>query len=148
MPALETFATKGSRGSCRPDLLLAEEALRWFASPAPAGGHDSGSGGKCAPARGSDRKLMPLSVALDADGRPRPLCKENAGQGHPGIGHRRLPAAHGRKARPCSIPARSQVQRLPVCSRPWCRSDQGLLPIPKVMRWGDGMQPSYDRCIC
>ena len=51
--------------------------------PAPAGG-DGGAGAEAA-AKEVTEKLMPVSVALDAEGRPTPaLLKKLAAKGHPG----------------------------------------------------------------
>jgi glycyl-tRNA synthetase beta subunit len=87
---------------------------------------------------GEVEKLMPVSVALDAEGKPTPaLLKKMEAKGIPPMRGAASSAAWTARPRRCSTPPpwRVPARRRARGHRAGC--DQGL-PIPKVMRWGDG----------
>ena len=134
----ETFATKVHEGLAARDLLLAEQALRWFASPRRLAVMIPAVAAS-APAREVTEKLMPLSVALDADGRPTAaLQKKMQAKGIPESAiagfERRMDGKAEALFHTSTVPGATLAGVLETVVQEAIKA----LPIPKVMRWGDG----------
>ncbi|MFC5771960.1 glycine--tRNA ligase subunit beta [Thauera sinica] len=134
----ETFAGKIADGLKAKGLAAADAAVRSFASPrrlAVTVAHVAAEGA----AKEATEKLMPVAVALDADGRPTPaLLKKMEAKGIPADAvsafERRMDGKAEALFHTAVVPGAKLAEVL---------SDVVLdavkaLPIPKVMRWGDG----------
>ncbi|CAL93403.1 glycine--tRNA ligase subunit beta [Azoarcus olearius] len=134
----ETFATKIAEGLKARGLAAADGAFRWFASPRRIAITMAGVAAEAA-AKEVTEKLMPVAVALDADGKPTPaLLKKMEAKGIPASA---VPAFERRmdgKAEALFHTAVVPGARLAEVLAAIVHDAVKALPIPKVMRWGDG----------
>lgn len=134
----ETFATRIAEGLKAKGLAPLDAAFRTYASPrrlAVTVAHVAAEGA----AREVTEKLMPVSVALDAEGKPTPaLLKKMEAKGIAAdavVGfERRLDG----KAEALFHTATVSGARLADVLATIVQEAIKALPIPKVMRWGDG----------
>ena len=134
----ETFATRIAEGLKAKGLAPLDAAFRTYASPrrlAVTVSHVASE----AMAREITEKLMPVSVALDAEGKPTPaLLKKMEAKGIAAdavVGfERRLDG----KAEALFHTATVSGARLADVLATIVQEAIKALPIPKVMRWGDG----------
>jgi glycyl-tRNA synthetase beta chain len=133
----ETFARQIHAGLAERGLVSADAAHEWFATPRRLALLAPGVRA-AAPETTAFEKIMPVSVALDADGQPTPALKKKlAARGIP------LDAVASFEKRPDGK-SESFFHQAVV---PGAKLDEVLsgivdqalkkLPIPKVMRWGD-----------
>jgi len=134
----ETFATKIADGLKSRGLAAADAGFRWFASPRriailmPAVSAEG-------EARQVTEKLMPVTVALDADGKPTPaLLKKMEGKGIPADAVAGFERRMDGKAEALFHTATVAGARLADVLAAVVQEAVKALPIPKVMRWGDG----------
>ena len=134
----ESFAGQIHAGLARDHLLEPDAAWTWYATPRRLAVSVSGVRAQ-APDETVTEKIMPVAVALDADGHPTPaLLKRLAAKG--------LTAdAVGSFERRMDGKSETFFHRHTAPGRPLAACLQGLvaeavrkLPIPKVMRWGAG----------
>jgi len=134
----ETFAAKITEGLKAKGLVAAEVSGRSYASPRRLAVTVAQVAAE-AEAQEITEKLMPVAVALDAEGRPTPaLLKKMAAKG---IAVEAL--AHFERRIDGKAEALFHTARVPGAKLADVLADivQGAvkaLPIPKVMRWGDG----------
>jgi glycyl-tRNA synthetase beta chain len=143
----EAFATALAAGLKAQGLASADAAVTPFASPRRLAVHVRGVAAKAAD-KAVQHKLMPVAVALDADGRPTPaLLKKLAALG---ADAQAVPALARR------VDGKAEVLFLDSVA-PGVTLAQGLqhaldeaiakLPIPKVMSYqlerGDGVEPGW-----
>lgn len=134
----ETFATKIREGLGARDLLLANEGMRWFASPRRLAVTIPAVATR-APAREVTEKLMPVAVALDADGRPTPaLLKKMQAKGIPESAVASFERRVDGKAEALFYTSAVDGATLAGVLETVVQEAIKALPIPKVMRWGDG----------
>jgi glycyl-tRNA synthetase beta chain len=134
----EAFASQVHAGLARDHLLEGDASWRWYATPRRLAVSVSGVRAK-APDETVSEKIMPVAVALDAEGRPTPaLLKKLAARG--------LDAdAVASFERRMDGKSETFFHRYTAEGRPLAASLGGIveeavrrLPIPKVMRWGAG----------
>ena len=134
----ETFAMKIREGLGARDLLLANEGMRWFASPRRLAVTIPAVATR-APAREVTEKLMPVAVALDADGRPTPaLLKKMQAKGIPESAVASFERRVDGKAEALFYTSAVDGATLAGVLETVVQEAIKALPIPKVMRWGDG----------
>lgn len=134
----ETFATKIREGLGARDLLLANEGMRWFASPRRLAVTIPAVATR-APAREVTEKLMPVAVALDADGRPTPaLLKKMQAKGIPDSAVASFERRVDGKAEALFYTSAVDGATLAGVLETVVQEAIKALPIPKVMRWGGG----------
>lgn len=134
----QAFANGILAGLRSRGLASAEGASRWFATPRRLAVTVAGVLAEAA-ARDVTEKIMPVSVALTADGQPTPaLVKKLEARGIP------LSAVAGFERRPDGK-AEALFHTASVSGAKLAEVLSGIvqdalrqLPIPKVMRWGDG----------
>ncbi len=134
----ETFATKIVDGLKARGLAPADAAFRTFASPRRLAVTVAKVAAEGA-AKEVTEKLMPVSVALDAEGRPTPaLQKKMAAKG---IGPEAVAGFERRmdgKAEALFHTAVVPGAKLAEVLADIVQEAVKALPIPKLMRWGDG----------
>jgi glycyl-tRNA synthetase beta chain len=134
----ETFALKIAESLKARGLAAPQGTFRWFASPRrlaivmPEVAQD-------APPTEVTEKLMPVSVALDADGQPTAaLRKKMQAKGIPieALAHfeRRMDGKAEAFFHTATLPGATLAAELAGIVQEAVKA----LPIPKVMRWGDG----------
>ena len=134
----ETFATKIAEGLKARGLAPADAPFRTFASPRRLAVTVAQVASEAA-AKELTEKLMPVSVALDAEGKPTPaLLKKMEAKGIPadavGSFERRMDG----KTEALFHTATVAGARLAEVLAGIVQEAVKALPIPKVMRWGDG----------
>ncbi len=134
----ETFATKIAEGLKARGLAPADAPFRTFASPRRLAVTVAQVASEAA-AKEVTEKLMPVSVALDAEGKPTPaLVKKMEAKGIPadavGSFERRMDG----KAEALFHTATVAGAKLADVLASIVQDAVKALPIPKVMRWGDG----------
>ena len=134
----ETFAGKIAEGLKARGLAAADATFRWFASPRriailmPAVAVE-------AAAKEVTEKLMPVSVALDADGKPTPaLLKKLEATGISAEAVAGFERRMDGKAEALFHTATVAGAKLAEVLAGIVQDAIKALPIPKVMRWGDG----------
>src|SRR5574338_816613 len=135
----EVFGNKVFNGLVQHHLKLREPVeMRWFATPRRLAVTVKDVLAE-APAREVTEKLMPVSVALDAEGRPTAaLLKKLDAKGIP---HEELPKFERRmdgKAEALFHTAAVPGAKLAEVLAGIVQDAVKALPIPKVMRWGAG----------
>ena len=134
----DTFARVIHDGLVARGLAAADTACHPFASPRRLAVTISGVRNE-APAREVTEKLMPVSVALDADGAPKaPLLKKLAAKG---IDASEIPSFERRIDGKTETLFHTSVvagARLDDVLAEVVNAAVKALPIPKVMRWGAG----------
>ncbi|MBS0512999.1 MAG: glycine--tRNA ligase subunit beta [Proteobacteria bacterium] len=134
----ETFATKIAEGLKARGLAPADAAFRAFASPrrlAVTVAHVAAEGA----AKEVTEKLMPVAVALDADGKPTPaLLKKMEAKGIAADAVAGFERRMDGKAEALFHTAVVPGARLAEVLSGIVQDAVKALPIPKVMRWGDG----------
>ena len=134
----DTFARAIHEGLVARDLVAADAACHPFASPRRLAVTISGVRSE-APAREVTEKLMPVAVALDADGAPKPpLLKKLAAKG---IDASAIPSFERRMDGKAETLFHTSVvagARLDDVLAEVVSLAVKALPIPKVMRWGAG----------
>ena len=127
----QAFADGIAAGLRARGLAAADGAFRWFATPRRLAVTLAGVLPEAA-AREVTEKIMPVSVALTADGQPTPaLTKKLEAKGIP---WRPLPAssaASTARPRPCSTPARWPAPSSPRCSPASSRTPSRRCPSPR-----------------
>ena len=134
----ETFATRIAEGLKAKGLAPLDAAFRTYASPrrlAVTVSHVASE----AMAREITEKLMPVSVALDAEGKPTPaLLKKMEAKGISAAAvagfERRLDGKAEALFHTATVPGARLADVLAAIVQDAIKA----LPIPKVMRWGDG----------
>ncbi len=134
----ETFATKIAESLKARGLAPADAAFRAFASPrrlAVTVAHVAAEGA----AKEVTEKLMPVAVALDADGKPTPaLLKKMEAKGIAADAvaafERRMDGKAEALFHTAVVPGAKLAEVLSGIVHDAIKA----LPIPKVMRWGDG----------
>jgi len=134
----ETFATRIAEGLKARGLAPLDAAFRTYASPrrlAVTVAHVAAEGA----AKEVTEKLMPVSVALDAEGKPTPaLLKKMEAKGisADAVAHfeRRVDGKAEALFHTASVAGAKLADVLSVIVQDAIKA----LPIPKVMRWGDG----------
>lgn len=134
----DTFANKIAEGLKALGLAPADAVCRSFASPRRLAVTVSGVG-VAAAAKEVTEKLMPVSVALDADGKPTQAllkkmeAKGIAPQAVAGF-ERRIDGKAEALFHTATVPGAKLEEVLSAIVQDAVKA----LPIPKVMRWGDG----------
>ena len=134
----ETFATKIAEGLKAKGLAPLDAACRSFASPRRLAVTVAQVASEAA-AREVTEKLMPVSVALDAEGKPTAaLLKKMDAKGIPAEAvacfERRMDGKAEALFHTAVVPGARLADVLAVIVQDAIKA----LPIPKVMRWGDG----------
>lgn len=134
----ETFAGKIAEGLRARGLAPAAAVVRSFASPRRLAVTVAGVSAAAAPKEVTE-KLMPVSVALDAEGRPTPaLLKKMEARAIPvaavGGFERRIDGKAETLFHTAVVPGARLADVLAGIVHDAVKA----LPIPKVMRWGDG----------
>ena len=134
----ETFATRIAEGLKARGLAPLDAAFRSYASPrrlAVTVAHVAAEGA----AREVTEKLMPVSVALDAEGKPTPaLLKKMEAKGISVDAVASFERRVDGKAEALFHTATVAGARLADVLAAVVQDAIKALPIPKVMRWGDG----------
>src|SRR5574337_480960 len=135
----EVFGNKVFNGLIQHHLKLREPVdMRWFATPRRLAVTVKDVLAE-APAREVTEKLMPVSVAVDAEGRPTAaLLKKLDAKG---IAHEEFPKFERRldgKAEALFYTAAVPGAKLAEVLAGIVQEAVRALPIPKVMRWGEG----------
>ena len=134
----ETFATRIAEGLKARGLAPLDAAFRSYASPrrlAVTVAHVAAEGA----AREVTEKLMPVSVALDAEGKPTPaLLKKMEAKGISVDAVASFERRVDGKAEALFHTATVAGARLADVLAAVVQDAVKALPIPKVMRWGDG----------
>lgn len=144
----ETFAAKIADGLKVRGLAAADAAFRWFASPRRIAIVMPGVAAEAA-AKEVTEKLMPVAVALDAEGKPTPaLLKKMEAKGIPAGAVAGFERRMDGKAEALFHTATVPGARLADVLAEVVQDAVKALPIPKVMRWGDGdatfVRPVHD----
>nr|WP_296401601.1 glycine--tRNA ligase subunit beta [Zoogloea sp.] len=110
-------------------LATADGAFRWFATPRRLAVTISNVVSEAA-ASDVTEKIMPVSVALTADGQPTPaLGKKLEAKGIPRLPWPASSAAWTARPRPCSTPPRWRVRSSPMCSAASSRTPSSSYPF-------------------
>ena len=134
----ETFATKIAEGLKARGLAPADAPFRTFASPRRLAVTVAQVASEAA-AKEVTEKLMPVSVALDAEGKPTPaLLKKMEAKGIPAEAVSGFERRMDGKAEALFHTATVAGARLADVLAGIVQDAIKALPIPKVMRWGDG----------
>ena len=134
----ETFAAKIADGLKAKGLAAADAAFRAYASPRRLAVTVAGVAAQGA-AKEVTEKLMPVAVALDADGRPTPALRKKmeakgiAADAVAGF-ERRIDGKAEALFHTAVVPGAKLAEVLSAIVHDAVKA----LPIPKVMRWGDG----------
>ena len=134
----QAFAARIVESLRARDLLPADSDFRWYATPRRLAVTAHGVAAEAAP-RDVTEKIMPVAVALDAEGRPTPaLLKKLDAKGIP---HAEVPRFERRmdgKAEALFYTAAVPGAKLAEVLAGIVQDAVKVLPIPKVMRWGAG----------
>lgn len=134
----ETFAGKIAEGLKARGLVAADAPHRSFASPRRLAVTMAGVLAEAA-AKEVTEKLMPVAVALDAEGKPTPaLLKKMEAKGIPADALAGFERRMDGKAEALFHTALVPGARLADVLAGIVQEAVKALPIPKVMRWGDG----------
>ena len=134
----ETFAGKIAEGLKARGLVAADAAHRSFASPRRLAVTVAAVLAEAA-AKEVTEKLMPVAVALDAEGKPTPaLLKKMEAKGIPADALAGFERRMDGKAEALFHTALVPGARLADVLAGIVQEAVKALPIPKVMRWGDG----------
>lgn len=134
----EAFAAQVHAGLAREDLLEADAALIWYATPRRLAVSVSGVRAQ-APDKVVSERIMPVAVALDADGRPTPaLLKKLTAKGLGAEAISRFERRLDGKSETFFHCYTAQGRRLADCLRGIVAEAVRRLPAPKLMRWGAG----------
>ncbi len=134
----ETFATRIAEGLKAKGLAPADATFRIFASPRRLAVTVAQVAAEAA-AKEVTEKLMPVSVALDAEGRPTPaLLKKMEAKGIPVDAVAGFERRMDGKAEALFHTAMVAGAKLADVLSAIVQDAIKALPIPKVMRWGDG----------
>ncbi|MDR1935980.1 MAG: glycine--tRNA ligase subunit beta [Candidatus Accumulibacter sp.] len=133
----EVFARQIHAGLSERGLVPAGQACHWFATPRRLAVQVPGTLA-AAPDAVALEKIMPVSVALDADGQPTPaLRKKLAAKGIPVAAvaafEKRIDGKSETFFHKASVPGAKLDEALPGLVAEALKK----LPIPKLMRWGD-----------
>ena len=134
----ETFAAKIADGLKAKGLAAADAAFRAYASPRRLAVTVAGVAAQ-GTAKEVTEKLMPVAVALDADGRPTPALRKKmeakgiAADAVAGF-ERRIDGKAEALFHTAVVPGARLAEVLSAIVHDAVKA----LPIPKVMRWGDG----------
>ncbi|NMG43557.1 glycine--tRNA ligase subunit beta [Aromatoleum toluvorans] len=134
----ETFAAKIFDGLKARDLVAEDQGFRWFAAPrriAITVPHVRAA----APAREVTEKIMPVQVALDAEGRPTPaLLKKLEAKGIAADAVASFERRMDGKAEALFYTRNEAGAALDAVLAGIVQDAVKALPIPKLMRWGAG----------
>ena len=134
----EAFAAHLVKALESAGLCAADVPWRWFASPRRLAVSVSEVRAE-APAREVTEKLMPVAVALDEAGQPRPpLLKKMAAKGIPSEAIAGFERRADGKAESLFYTRIEKGAVLADVLASFVQDAIKALPIPKVMRWGDG----------
>ncbi|HRP66695.1 MAG TPA: glycine--tRNA ligase subunit beta [Thauera sp.] len=134
----ETFATKIAEGLKAKGLAPSDAAFRTFASPRRLAVTVAQVAAEAA-AREVTEKLMPVSVAIDAEGKPTPaLLKKMEAKGISVDAVAGFERRMDGKAEALFHTAMVPGAKLADVLSGIVQDAVKALPIPKVMRWGDG----------
>ena len=134
----ETFATRIAEGLKAKGLAPVDAAFRSFASPRRLAVTVAQVAAEAA-AKEVTEKLMPVSVALDAEGKPTPaLLKKMEAKGIAAEAVARFERRLDGKAEALFHTAMVPGAKLADVLSGVVQDAIKALPIPKVMRWGDG----------
>jgi len=134
----ETFATRIAEGLKAKGLAPVDAAFRSFASPRRLAVTVAQVAAEAA-AKEVTEKLMPVSVALDAEGKPTPaLLKKMEAKGIAAEALARFERRLDGKAEALFHTAMVPGAKLADVLSGVVQDAIKALPIPKVMRWGDG----------
>ncbi|MDR2112465.1 MAG: glycine--tRNA ligase subunit beta [Candidatus Accumulibacter sp.] len=133
----EVFAQQIHAGLSERGLVAAGEPCEWFATPRRLAILAPGARA-VAPDVAAFEKIMPVSVALDANGQPTPaLLKKLAAKGIPAAAvaafEKRLDGKSETFFYRATVPGAKLDEALPGIVAEALKK----LPIPKLMRWGD-----------
>jgi glycyl-tRNA synthetase beta chain len=131
LPKLGQAFPTASWPACARGLAAADGAFRWFATPRRLAVTLAGVLPEAA-AKDVTEKIMPVSVALDADGQPTAaLTKKLEAKGIPCPPWPASSAAWTARPRPCSTPARWPARSSPRCSPASSRTPSRRCPSPR-----------------
>lgn len=134
----ESFGARIFQGLVARALVAQQDAWRWYASPRRLAVTVREVKDE-APAREVSEKLMPVSVALDAGGRPTAaLRKKMEAKGIPAEAVARFERRIDGKAETLFYTSTVSGARLADVLAEIVQEAVKSLPIPKVMRWGAG----------
>lgn len=134
----ESFAAQLYAGLAREKLLEADAIPTWYATPRRLAVSVSGVRAQ-APDETVSEKIMPVAVALDAEGRPTPaLLKKLAARGLTAECVHSFERHMDGKSETFFHRYRSPGRPLAACLRGLVEEAVRKLPIAKVMRWGAG----------
>ncbi len=134
----ETFAARIAEGLRGCGLATANSTVRWFASPRRLAVSMTGVTAEAA-ARQVTEKLMPVTVAFDAGGGPTPaLLKKMAAKSIPPTAMAAFERRMDGKTETLFHSAMAPGAKLADALAGIVQEAVKALPIPKVMRWGDG----------
>ena len=132
----ETFARKIREGLIAHGLAADDGAWRWFAAPRRIAVSVAAVSAQ-APAREVSDKIMPVQVALDADGKPTPaLEKKLQAKGIPLSAVASFERRMDGKSETLFYTRTEAGQTLAAVLAEVVREAVRALPIPKLMRWG------------
>jgi glycyl-tRNA synthetase beta chain len=134
----ETFAAKILAGLRGRELVQAGAPMRWFATPRRLAVTVPGVLGQ-APQRQVTEKIMPLAVAFGADGKPSAaLLKKLEAKGIAATEIGKFERRMDGKTETLFYSFAAPGATLAACLAAVVQDAVAQLPIPKVMRWGDG----------
>ncbi|MFN3594948.1 MAG: glycine--tRNA ligase subunit beta [Thiobacillaceae bacterium] len=134
----ESFANQIEAGLAREKLLTADARLTWYATPRRLAASLTGVRAQ-APDETVTDKIMPVSVALDAEGRPTPaLLKKLAAKGIPEAAIPRFERRLDGKTETLFYTHTSAGRRLAEVLQGVVEDAVRRLPFLKLMRWGAG----------
>lgn len=134
----EAFAAKIFDGLKARDLVAEDRGFRWFAAPRRLA-ITVAQVRAAAPAREVTEKIMPVQVALDAEGRPTPaLLKKLEAKGIPADAVASFERRMDGKAEALFYTRVESGAALDAVLAEIVQDAVKALPIPKLMRWGAG----------
>jgi len=134
----ETFAAQVHAGLARENLLEPEAVWAWYATPRRLAVRVTAVRTQ-APDETVTEKIMPVAVALDAEGRPTTaLLRKLAAKGIPEEALAHFERRPDGKSETLFYRYTAQGRRLADCLQDLVEEAVHRLPIPKLMRWGSG----------
>lgn len=134
----ESLASQIETGLAREKLLEPDARTSWYATPRRLAASLTGVRAQ-APDEAVSEKIMPLSVALDAEGRPTPaLLKKLAAKGIPEAAIPQFERRLDGKTETLFYTHTTTGRRLAEVLADIVAEAVRRLPIPKLMRWGAG----------
>jgi len=134
----EAFAAQVHAGLAREHLLEPEAVWTWYATPRRLAVRVTAVRTQ-APSKTVTEKIMPVAVALDAEGRPTTaLLRKLAAKGIPEVALAHFERRSDGKSETLFYRYTAQGRRLADCLQDLVEEAVRRLPIPKLMRWGSG----------